>query len=149
MRARSTTTHMATYRLPVGGSIFVSVDHGVNFTKSEDIGGPVLSIAQDPFRENVLYAGGAGVFTSLDGGTRWRPASAGLTVNSVSALAADPVRPGYVYAATEQGVFRTVDGAHRWEPFSAGLASAIVSTLAISPDGSRLHAGTAGGGVYD
>ena len=91
------------YSYPQGGSIFVSVDHGVNFTKSEDIGGPVLSIAQDPFRENVLYAGGAGVSTSLDGGTHWRRASAGLTVNFVSALAADPVRPGHIYAATEQG----------------------------------------------
>ena len=137
------------YSYPQGGSIFVSVDHGANFTKSEDIGSPVTSIAQDPFRENVLFVGGAGVSASLDGGTHWERTSARLAASSVSALAADPARPGHLYAATETGVFRTVDGAHTWEALSAGLTSTSVSTLAISPDGSRLHAGTAGGGVFD
>ena len=86
---------------------------------------------------------------SADGGTHWQQASSGLPSTYVSALVADPARPGHLYAATQLGVFRTVDGAHSWEPFSAGLAPANVSTLAISPDGSRLHAGTVGGGIYD
>ena len=113
------------YSYPQGGSIFVSVDRGSTFTQSEDIGAAVYSIAQDPFRENVLFAGtGAGVSSSVDGGTHWRHMSSGLAGSYVSALAADPARPGHMYAATEKGVFRTVDGAHSWEPFSAGVASA-------------------------
>lgn len=140
------------YGYPQGGSIFVSVDHGVSFAQrtTQDIGSAVYSIAQDPFREDVLYVGtGAGVSTSVDGGAHWQRASSGLPGTVVSSVVADPARPGYLYAATDKGVFRTVDGAHSWELFWAGLAPTIVSTLAISPDGSRLHAGTVGGGIYD
>ena len=138
------------YSYPEGGSIFISYDRGANFTKSEDLGDQVSALAQDPFHEDVLFAGtAAGVSSSADGGMHWQRTSSGLPGTYVSALVADPMRPGHLYAATERGVFRTVDGAHSWEPFSAGLTSTNASTLAISPDGSRLHAGTAGGGIYD
>jgi len=139
------------YSYPQGGSIFVSVDHGANFTKTpDDLGGAVYSIVQDPFRENVLFAGtgGAGVAWSVDGGTHWQHTGSGPGTY-VSVLVADPARPGHLYANTEQGVFRSVDGGHTWQAFSAGLTPTSVSTLAISPDGRRLHAGTAGGGIYD
>jgi len=110
----------------------------------------LYSIVQDPFHEDVLYVGtSVGVSSSADGGTHWQQASSGLPSTYVSALVADPARPGHLYASTQLGVFRTVDGAHSWEPFSTGLAPANVSTLAISPDGSRLLAGTGGGGIYD
>lgn len=138
------------YSYPEGGSIFISYDRGANFTKSEDIGGEVYAIAQDPFREDVLFAGTrVGVASSVDGGTHWQRGTSNQLHSWVGSLVADPARPGHLYAGTENGVFRTVDGAHTWEAFSAGLASTWVTTLAISPDGSRLHAGTAGGGVFD
>ncbi len=138
------------YGYPQGGSIFISHDLGANFIKSEDIGAEVYALTQDPFREDVLFAGtAAGVAWSVNGGTHWQRGGSNQLHSWVGSLVADPARPGHLYAGTENGVFRTVDGGHTWEPFSAGLAPTWVSTLAISPDGRRLHAGTAGGGVFD
>jgi photosystem II stability/assembly factor-like uncharacterized protein len=148
-----------------GGSIWVSHDHGASFTKGAfnfpDI---VLALAEDPFDDGVLYAasGNAGALRSADGGATWENASLGLPYRDsgpyakllslyspVLQLVADPVRPGRLYCATLRGVFRTIDGARTWQPFSNGLTSLQTEELVISPDGRRLYAGTAGGGVFE
>src|SRR5207247_4484230 len=51
---------------------------------------------------------GGPVFRSVDGGTRWRVASAGLN-SSVTALAFDRHTAGTMYAATRDGVFKTAN----------------------------------------
>jgi photosystem II stability/assembly factor-like uncharacterized protein len=145
------------YHQIYGGSIFVSHDHGASFTKgTQDFGGEVFSIVTDPFHDGVLYvaATSGGVFRSVDGGVTWESASAGLSrpfggwMYTVGRLVADPVRPGRLYCSTYDGVFRTIDGAQTWQPFSLGLPSLSADPLVISPDGKRLFAGTAGGGVF-
>ncbi len=63
-----------------GGSIFVSHDGGASFTKGTyEFGDGVLSIAQDPFQNGVLYvaAATAGVFRSADGGVTWESSERG------------------------------------------------------------------------
>jgi photosystem II stability/assembly factor-like uncharacterized protein len=145
----------------LGGSIFVSRDHGATFTKGAyEFPDAVLSIARDPFQDETLYAGteAAGVFRSEDAGATWEGASEGLPspepggfilYSPVFQLVADPVRPGYLYGATQGGVFRTTDGARTWQAFSDGLAPQATEALVVSPDGRRLYAGTIGGGVFE
>ena len=150
MQARTTTSITATTDTRRAARSSSAGDRGASFTQSEDLGGQVNSIAQDPFHEDVLFAetlapASPGASTA---GTDWQRPTSSMP-SPLWSLVADPARPGRLYAGTEQGVFRTVDGGHTWEAFSAGLTSTYVSTLRISPDGSRLHAGTAGGGVFD
>jgi hypothetical protein len=143
-----------------GGSIFVSNDHGATFTKaSTQFGNPVNAIVADPFLDSVVYAGGQGVFRSTDGGASWTASTTGLNPpNSpflvapdlgVLRIVADPVRPGTLYCSTTYDLFRSTDGGQTWETFSDGLEPLEVVELAISSDGTKLHAGTAGGGVFE
>jgi len=55
-----------------------------------------------------------------------------LAGQPVACLAADPLRPGVVYAGTRgDGVLRSDDGGQTWQP--AGLAGHVVKALAASP----------------
>jgi photosystem II stability/assembly factor-like uncharacterized protein len=143
---------------PYGGAVFESHNGGESFTKVDhDFGSAVSAIAVDRFRDNTLYVGTSslGVFRTVNGGTTWESASEGLPVGGPSGalvlgLVADPVQPGRLYCATDRGVFRTIDGAQTWQGFSSGLAASLrVSDLIISPDGRTLHAGTAGGDIFE
>ncbi len=140
-----------------GGSIWVSQDHGETFTKDAwEFPNPVNTLARDPFQDGVLFAGTSfsGVYRSADFGATWASASEGLArgpygiVSPILQLVADPVRPDYLYCSNYDGVFRTVDGARTWQSLSDGLPSQVTGRLVISPDGGRLYAGTAGGGVF-
>ncbi|HYU77614.1 MAG TPA: hypothetical protein VEK56_01435, partial [Vicinamibacterales bacterium] len=53
---------------------------------------------------------------------------------------------GSVYVGTFEGVSRSSDGGRTWTPFNDGLTNVDVRALHIA--GSRLYAGTAGGGVF-
>lgn len=85
------------------GRVFKSTDGGASWSAT----GPglrprsqILSVAIDPFQSSVIYAGtSVGVFKSADGGASWQPARSGMGRAEISALAADPVVPGRVYAA--------------------------------------------------
>ena len=140
------------YSYPAGGSIFVSVNNGETFTKGAgNLGSFVRSLAQDPFQENVLFAGTelGGVYRSVDGGATWQQKGSGLAAGVVSSLAADPMRPGHLYAAVGGQVFRSTDGADTWQQFSAGLAATYAGPLVITPDGRRLFLATGGSGIFD
>jgi photosystem II stability/assembly factor-like uncharacterized protein len=111
----------------------------------------VTSFAFDPVDPEIVYAGtslranGRGsVYKSVDGGGHWQ-LSAGFAV-PVTALAADPERPGTLYAATgvtvwtwpnnvatfkgweHVAVYRTVNGGRTWQRRSRGLLSASSRT---------------------
>jgi hypothetical protein len=58
--------------------------------------------------------------------------------------------PSIVFAGTDGGgVFQTINGGEIWAPLNAGLSNLSVLSLVIDPTGNVLHAGTAGGGVFD
>jgi photosystem II stability/assembly factor-like uncharacterized protein len=140
------------YPYAVGGSIFVSRDNGLTFTKgATNFGDRVRSMATDPF-EDILYAAtdSRGVFRSLDGGTTWEAAGAvGPPFGHLFKIIADPVRRGRLYASTTNGVFRSTDAARTWEHIGLTYTSIGFTTtsgeLVITPDGRRLYAGTSGG----
>jgi photosystem II stability/assembly factor-like uncharacterized protein len=95
--------------------------------------GVVTSLAVDPQRPRIVYAGvtgaaltwdqGKGVFKSTDGGRTWRAVNRGLTGTNepvgstlaVFSLAIDPRHPRIVYAATEEfGLYKSTDGGAHW-----------------------------------
>jgi photosystem II stability/assembly factor-like uncharacterized protein len=135
----------------------------------------------DPFDSRKVYVGNRNfsgidypqaLYRSLDGGDTWSsidqsqflqgPGSLdgdrGARVN-LTCLAADPSRPGVLYAAcvdhgydvdNGRGIFVSHDSGATWEPFpTAGLANYRVGTLVIDPtDPGRLYAGTGGNGLF-
>jgi cysteine-rich repeat protein len=114
----------------------------------------VIALAVDPSTPDTLYAalwtGGIAVSKSTDGGERWSPASAGLSV-AVKALAIDVGDPNTIYALThDAGVYVSRDAATTWWPLSRGLPPGIVMTaLAVDPDSpGTVFVGTLGRGVF-
>ncbi len=96
----------------------------------------------------------AGVLKSTDGGASWTAASSGLPKElGVRMLAADPQRPGTVYAwtgwydAAGAKLFKTVDGGASWSLANSGLQGNSISALAIDPRNSNTVYAAANG--YD
>jgi len=94
--------------------------------------------------QGVLQAGtgsGGAVYRSADGGSTWQLVNTGLTSQSVTALAIDPVSSStiYVSAGTNEisakgGVFKTTDGGGSWRAINTGLdPDATGSVLVIDP----------------
>ncbi len=137
---------------PAGGSIFVSRDMGATWGRGDqNLGSFAYALAADPFVGGGVYAGtsGNGVLRSDDGGATWVGSGSGWQPPGVTALIADPVRSGRLYALGGGTVYRSLDFARTWEPFAEGLGSPGVTALAITPDGRRLVAGTNGAGNFD
>jgi photosystem II stability/assembly factor-like uncharacterized protein len=136
----------------VGGSIFVSEDGGARFTKIPHDFISVESIVADPIREGVLYVlpgDGGGFRIEIQGTSLKGPVQKLSDFDGIYSLVADPVRLDHLYASTQFGIYRTVDGGRTWEQYSSGLRSLQPGDLVATPDGRWLHAGTAGGGVFD
>jgi photosystem II stability/assembly factor-like uncharacterized protein len=104
-------------------------------------------LAIDPRDPHVLYAGGAGVVKSSDGGLTWRRSGLGRT--PVLGLAVDPSEAGVIYAATDAGAFKSTDAGATWLPLRGALDGARVKALAIDPEHHRtVFAGTDGGVLW-
>jgi hypothetical protein len=86
---------------------------------------------------------GLGVLKSVDGGATWSKAAAPGALEPFSAsrlrLVADPVRPGTLYAGTDNGVFKTTDGGASWSSVSTGLDLFGVADLVLTPAGDVLY----------
>jgi photosystem II stability/assembly factor-like uncharacterized protein len=100
----------------------------------------VYSFAFDPQQPDIVYAAGMGVtkngrntpdyvsdtrgyvYKTVDGGQHWQPtATTGKGWTRADALAADPRRPGTLYAGNVIAVYKTVDGGRNWRPWNRGL----------------------------
>ncbi|MFL6234030.1 MAG: WD40/YVTN/BNR-like repeat-containing protein [Thermoanaerobaculia bacterium] len=96
----------------------------------------------DPASPSRLYlAGYGGIFRSPDGGATWERLDGGLPqlpfdeTLAVFALAADPSRPGSLYAGTYQhGVAKSADGGQSWDlGVEPGLSGGPLALLEIDP----------------
>jgi photosystem II stability/assembly factor-like uncharacterized protein len=133
---------------------FVSSDGGASWT-GKMLPHPNLGfqrIAVSPAAPRAVYALGAGLAKSADGGDSWIPLGAGLAA-SFSALAIDPVRPDQMYlgagsVSAGPAVYKSADGGADWRPASAGIGTLEVSAMAVDPrQAGALYVGTSTDGL--
>lgn len=130
-----------------GNSIYVGTDNGLYRTDSETgplqqvgfNGATVNAIAVDPSDPRSIWVGASsGLVHSLDGGTTWSAAGAGLSKpNAVSAIG---FAAGRIYASDSTGVFEGTGTLPDWSRVSS---MPEVVDLTPSSDGSRLYATSA------
>lgn len=97
-----------------------------------------LYAAVDTYRKEPTLPASLGIWKSTDRAATWAPASQGLSgpgapLPEILDLAADPARPGVLYAATSEGLFKTADGAATWSRADAGSQVAIPLDAALDP----------------
>lgn len=121
---------------PSRPSVLKSEDRGITWTATAFPGaGPFITAflvaAGSP---TTLIVGTNGhVFVSIDGGSSWADRPIGFEVD---AIAADPSRPGWIYAAGTGGVAFSADWGLSWTPRNQGLpplGTFSISALALDP----------------
>ena len=119
----------------------------------------VTEVGVAPSLSDVVYIGtdGDGVYATIDGGRRWIHTNwPSPTINSVMAMAVDPLDSKTVYASAEytdepygSGLFRTTDGGRSWTDLSIDIGYQYVYALAVDPaNPTTVYAGTGGDGMY-
>ncbi|HEX4642045.1 MAG TPA: hypothetical protein VH161_01215, partial [Candidatus Acidoferrales bacterium] len=136
------------------GHIFGSEDSGAHWTLlgrvSSRADAVITAIVVDPRDSSVLFASSwtrnsadGGVFRSADGGRNW--SAAGLSGQSVRALAMAPSDSRVLVAGTLDGVYRSLDASKTWERISPEHHPELrnLDSLAIDPrDPQIIYAGT-------
>jgi len=86
----------------------------------------------DPLSPETLYAGTeSGIFKTINAGTNWHSANAGLNTLAVKDLAVDPSNPAILYAATTNGVYNSTNNGSHWRLFSQGLTNLAATAVAV------------------
>jgi photosystem II stability/assembly factor-like uncharacterized protein len=87
------------------------------------------------------------IFRTHDGGKTWAEITSGLPAGQVvTAVRADPVRPGLLYAGNESGVFVSFDDGDSWQPLKQNLPTAWARDLLVHGD--DLVAATQGRAIW-
>ena len=120
--------------------LFRSADAGLTWSLGSGPKGSFGTLVIDPEHPSTLYAGGSGVYRSIDSGGVWTGSSLpGDAV--VHSLAADPALPERVWAASSGGLFRSDDGVQSWKSPPA-VAQEIYSVLFDSKRPGTMYAGS-------
>jgi Secretion system C-terminal sorting domain len=114
----------------IGATVFANTSTGVwrsahsgdTNTWVRDTMPPGLSLSAFAVIDTQIFAGGAGVFRSVDSGQHWTQIS--LANRTVNALAASR---GYLFAGTDTGVFVSSDSGKNWRDVSEGMGSGMLS----------------------
>lgn len=77
----------------------------------------------------------AGVFCSNDGGTVWKPASAGIAIDQQINDLAISSDEKVLFAGTYAGVFRSKDFGESWQPLNDGLDYLYITSLKFANNG--------------
>jgi photosystem II stability/assembly factor-like uncharacterized protein len=120
--------------------LFRSGDAGLTWSLGSGPDGSFGALAIDPEHSSTLYAGGSGVYRSLDGGGVWTGSTlpGGAVAHS---LAADPRLPERVWAASSGGLFRSDDGVQSWTS-SPAVAQEVYSILFDGKQPGTMYAGS-------
>jgi photosystem II stability/assembly factor-like uncharacterized protein len=136
----------------IGGGVRKSVDGGITWSAANTglTNLEITALAMDASGPQTAYAGGSGLSRTTDGGATWQnlPAISG----SVASVAADPNRPGVVYAAVfsnlaNGSITKSIDGGLTWATLFP--TTAAIFNIAINPRNSDvLYAATIGHGAF-
>jgi uncharacterized protein (TIGR03437 family) len=141
------------YAGTIGDGMFRTGDGGFTWQNVPALAGSIASIATDPKRPGIVYAG---VFSNLakgalekstDGGATWTTLfSSTATIFNITI---DPGNPDTVYFPTVgHGAFKSTDGGQHWSAITS-LTPQAVWTMALDPANSQiLYAGTNDDGVW-
>jgi photosystem II stability/assembly factor-like uncharacterized protein len=123
-----------------GGPLLRSRDGGASWQPLAGSPAGTLTLALDPSRPRILYAGTSfGAYKSTNGGATWMQITNGLpTFPIVLAIAVSPRSPRTLYLATNsrtpgEVVFRSDDGGARWTPVDGGMLPGTTYALAVQP----------------
>src|SRR6266487_2987949 len=125
------------------GKLYAATDSGI-FVRVGDWSaltpGSFNAIAADP--THALYAGGNGIFKSVDGGLTWSAVNRGLpSPIDVSSILVDNHSNIYL-GSRDNGIFKSTDGGMSWRAKPTGVTGFVI-TLAIDPrDSAIVYAGT-------
>ena len=141
------------YAATVGGGLFKTSDGGATWRNIPAISALVASVAADPNRSGVVYAGvfnnlaNGSIRKSIDGGVTWTTIFP--TTAAIFNITIDPGNSDVLYAPTVgHGAFKSTDGGQHWSPIS-GLTPQAIWTFALDPANSQiLYAGTNEDGVW-
>ena len=142
------------------GIISITRDGGENWTQTTLPGirpwSKIASIDLSSLDAQTAYAVADGhriddwrphVFRTHDGGKSWTEITRGLPDSQVvTAIRADPVRSGLLYAGNETGVFVSFDDGDNWQPLQQNLPTAWARDLLVHGD--DLIAGTQGRAIW-
>lgn len=142
------------------GIVSITRDAGVHWTQTTLPGvapwSKIASIDLSPLDANTAYVAVDGqriddwrphVFRTHDGGKSWTEVSRGLPDGQiVSAVRADPVRPGLLYAGNETGVYVSFDDGENWQSLRQNLPTAWARDLIVHGD--DLVAATQGRAIW-
>ncbi len=134
----------------VGSGIAKSTNNGANWlTANNDL--PIdatgtfpiiLGLTVDPSNSSTVYAAtyGDGLFRSVDAGSHWTAASAGMRTAFLTGVV-PPVGSSPLYATTSGGgVYASQDSAGTWQEQSSGLVVSQIADLVAAPAPGRLFA---------
>ncbi len=124
--------------------VFESKNGGESWTKHMEGMKEVLmvvSLAMDPTRRAILYAGtSGGVYKSVDQSGHWEKVNNGLVppelvktsrALGVTSVQVDPFEPDTVYAATLAGLYKTTDGAKSWRRIGESLTDQMLVAMVL------------------
>ena len=138
----------------IAGGVRKSLDHGTTWSaiNSGLTNLAVLTLTMDASGPQTVYAGtsGNGLFKTGDGGASWKNLTA--ITGAVISVAADPKRPGVVYAAAfnnlaSGSISKSIDGGVTWATIFPSTAA--IYNITIDPGNSDvLYAPTVGHGAF-
>ncbi len=133
----------------LGNSMSRSEDGGSDWIFSSTGLPYPLGVLPHPAAEKEVFAAGIdGVYVSDDKGETW--GRSGLDGVIVTVLLIDPENPDRLLVGTlARGISTSYDHGLSWSSLNAGLTDLSVSAMAIDASGTRIFAGTNGGGVFD
>jgi Chitobiase/beta-hexosaminidase C-terminal domain/Clostridial hydrophobic W len=140
-----------------------SIDSGITWNPATFGQGRFAAMALDETDPTTLYVAGNIANEGTSGIYKFKVAYTEAGVLSITRVpgvfntglgSTDDIRQliynkasGYLYAATADGVYRSNNQAGEWTSLNPGLPYLLVNRIAVSPDGTRVFAGT-NGGIY-
>ncbi len=102
---------------------FETYSAGTNNVRSTQVN--VYSFSQSAVNPDILFAGteSGGVYKSVDRGLNWTYVTAGLPVNTVTAIQTDPLNADIVYFSGNNRIYKTTDGGQNWTEIFVANAS--------------------------